>query len=82
MPILSACSRLANRAPAANSRATLSSVGSQLAVGGRIVMPMGREPCHQRLIRPVRHGEHDYHERSLGEVSFVPLIGEDGWAAH
>jgi protein-L-isoaspartate(D-aspartate) O-methyltransferase len=55
---------------------------SQLAVGGRIVMPVGREPYHQRLIKLVRHGEHDYHERSLGEVSFVPLIGEDGWAAH
>lgn len=52
---------------------------SQLAVGGRIVMPVGHVPYHQRLTILVRHGEHDYHERLLGEVSFVPLIGEDGW---
>jgi protein-L-isoaspartate(D-aspartate) O-methyltransferase len=43
-------------------------------------MPVGRETHHQRLIQLVRHGEHDYHERWLGDVSFVPLIGEDGWA--
>ncbi|MFM0206916.1 protein-L-isoaspartate(D-aspartate) O-methyltransferase [Paraburkholderia sediminicola] len=52
----------------------------QLSIGGRIVMPVGREHHHQRLIQLVRHGEHDYHERWLGDVSFVPLIGEDGWA--
>ena len=51
------------------------------SVGGRIIMPVGREPYHQRLIKLVRYGEHDYHERSLGAVSFLPLIGEDGWAA-
>lgn len=54
---------------------------SQLSVGGRIVMPVGRVPYHQRLIKLVRYGEHDYQERSLGAVSFLPLIGEDGWAA-
>jgi protein-L-isoaspartate(D-aspartate) O-methyltransferase len=55
---------------------------SQLSIGGRIVMPVGREPYHQRLIKLVRYSEHDYHERSLGEVSFVPLVGEDGWPDH
>lgn len=54
---------------------------SQLSIGGRIVMPVGREPHHQRLIKLVRRGEDDYHERWFGEVSFVPLIGEDGWGA-
>lgn len=54
---------------------------SQLSIGGRIVMPVGREPHHQRLIKLVRRGEDDYHERWLSEVSFVPLIGEDGWRA-
>ncbi|MFM0505107.1 protein-L-isoaspartate(D-aspartate) O-methyltransferase [Paraburkholderia caffeinilytica] len=52
---------------------------SQLSIGGRIVMPVGRELHHQRLIRLVRRGEQDYHENWLGDVSFVPLIGEDGW---
>jgi protein-L-isoaspartate(D-aspartate) O-methyltransferase len=54
---------------------------SQLTIGGRIVMPVGRARHHQRLIKLVRHSEHDYHEYSLGDVSFVPLIGEDGWEA-
>jgi protein-L-isoaspartate(D-aspartate) O-methyltransferase len=53
---------------------------SQLSIGGRIVMPVGRERHHQQLIKLVRHGEQDYHECWLGDVSFVPLIGEDGWA--
>ncbi|AXL49604.1 Protein-L-isoaspartate(D-aspartate)O- methyltransferase [Paraburkholderia caffeinilytica] len=53
----------------------------QLSIGGRIVMPVGHDHHHQRLIKLVRHGEHDYRERWLGDVSFVPLIGEDGWDA-
>lgn len=51
----------------------------QLAVGGRIVMPVGRHPHCQRLIKVVRRGEQDYERRWLGEVRFVPLVGEDGW---
>ena len=55
---------------------------SQLSVGGRIVMPVGRERHHQQLIKLVRRGEHDYHEYWFGDVSFVPLIGDDGWAPY
>lgn len=44
-------------------------------------MPAGRERHHQQLTKLVRRGEHGYHEQALGDVSFVPLIGEDGWAA-
>lgn len=51
----------------------------QLAVGGRIIMPVGRDPNYQRIIKLVRRSEEDYEESSLGEVSFVPLVGEDGW---
>lgn len=51
----------------------------QLAVGGRIVMPVGRDPHHQRLIKLVRRSEQDYDESWLGEVRFVPLVGEDAW---
>jgi|GEM_PF-328238 len=53
----------------------------QLAVGGRIVMPVGRDRHYQRLIKLVRCGEDDYQSCSLGEVSFVPLVGEDAWPA-
>lgn len=54
----------------------------QLAVGGRIVMPVGRDPHFQRLIKLVRRSEEDYERIWLGEVRFVPLLGEDGWPVH
>ncbi|CAN7401255.1 protein-L-isoaspartate(D-aspartate) O-methyltransferase [Paraburkholderia sp. DD10] len=53
----------------------------QLALGGRLIMPVGHERYHQRLVKVVRRTEHDYDERTLGAVMFVPLIGDDGWPA-
>ena len=51
----------------------------QLAIGGRLVMPVG-EQSHQRLVKVVRTSEHVFDTRpSLGEVRFVPLIGAHGW---
>lgn len=52
---------------------------SQLAPGGRLVMPVGPEPSRQRLVKIVRRGERDYEEHVFGEVRFVPLVGRDGW---
>ena len=52
---------------------------AQLAPGGRLVMPVGSSRSHQRLVKIVRRGEHDYDEHGLGEVRFVPLVGDDGW---
>jgi protein-L-isoaspartate(D-aspartate) O-methyltransferase len=51
----------------------------QLAIGGRLVMPVGMSRNRQQLIRIVRRGEDDYEEEKLGAVQFVPLIGEQGW---
>ncbi|MEP7302728.1 MAG: protein-L-isoaspartate(D-aspartate) O-methyltransferase [Caldimonas sp.] len=53
----------------------------QLALGGRLVMPVGATRGEQRLIRLTRRGERDYREDDLGGVLFVPLIGAHGWAA-
>lgn len=53
----------------------------QLAIGGRIVMPVGRHPHCQRLIKLVRRSEQDYDRSWLGAVRFVPLVGKDGWPA-
>lgn len=50
----------------------------QLKVGGRLVIPVGNEKM-QELTRVRRSGEHDFREKSLGLVRFVPLIGEEGW---
>jgi protein-L-isoaspartate(D-aspartate) O-methyltransferase len=50
----------------------------QLAIGGRIVMPIG--PFHaQELVRVTRTGEDDFRRDELGPVQFVPLIGVHGW---
>lgn len=51
----------------------------QLVVGGRLVMPVGRSRGLQSLIRVTRIAEDKFHDRNLGGVRFVPLIGEEGW---
>ncbi|HEY5973861.1 MAG TPA: protein-L-isoaspartate(D-aspartate) O-methyltransferase [Geobacteraceae bacterium] len=52
---------------------------AQLAIGGRLVIPVGRHPTMQTLIRVRREGEHEYRHESLMGVMFVPLIGAAGW---
>jgi protein-L-isoaspartate(D-aspartate) O-methyltransferase len=53
---------------------------SQLAVGGRLVMPVGESAWQQRLVRVTRRSEDAFDEDDLGGVVFVPLVGEHGWA--
>ena len=53
---------------------------NQLTIGGRLIIPVGDVVHHQRLVRIVRRGEHDFSEQELEPVRFVPLIGEQGWA--
>jgi protein-L-isoaspartate(D-aspartate) O-methyltransferase len=50
----------------------------ELAIGGRLVMPVG--DGQQKLVRVSRRSEHRFDEEDLGEVRFVPLIGAHGWA--
>jgi len=51
----------------------------QLAIGGRLVMPIGDTPREQRLVRVRRTRDEEYEEEDLLPVRFVPLIGEQGW---
>jgi protein-L-isoaspartate(D-aspartate) O-methyltransferase len=51
----------------------------QLAVGGRLVMPIGPASRHQRLVRVTRTDAQEYQYEDLEEVAFVPLIGAEGW---
>ena len=51
----------------------------QLAIGGRLVMPLGRDPRAQELVRITRRGEKDFEQEDLADVCFVPLIGKNGW---
>ncbi|MBW2461355.1 MAG: protein-L-isoaspartate(D-aspartate) O-methyltransferase [Deltaproteobacteria bacterium] len=51
----------------------------QLEVGGRLVMPVGPDERMQELVRVRRLSDERYERESLGRVSFVPLIGAEGW---
>jgi protein-L-isoaspartate(D-aspartate) O-methyltransferase len=51
----------------------------QLKLGGRMIIPVGDIIHHQRLVKVVRRGEHEFAEQELEPVRFVPLIGEQGW---
>jgi protein-L-isoaspartate(D-aspartate) O-methyltransferase len=51
----------------------------QLAIGGRLVIPVGDSKHHQSLVRVTRHGLIGFCEEDLADVAFVPLIGEGGW---
>ncbi|HWL71657.1 MAG TPA: protein-L-isoaspartate(D-aspartate) O-methyltransferase [Geminicoccus sp.] len=52
----------------------------QLAIGGRLVMPVG-PGGEQRLLKLTRQSETGFREEDLGAVWFVPLIGAEGWQA-
>ncbi len=51
----------------------------QLAVGARLVIPVGPR-YQQELIVIERRGPADWQEWSDGAVVFVPLVGEGGWS--
>jgi protein-L-isoaspartate(D-aspartate) O-methyltransferase len=51
----------------------------QLAIGGRLVIPVGPAD-EQRLLRLTRTGPDIFEEDDLGAVRFVKLIGQGGWA--
>ena len=51
----------------------------QLRIGGSLVMPLGAPGETQSLIRLTRDSEEDWSQEDLGQVRFVPLIGEEGW---
>jgi protein-L-isoaspartate(D-aspartate) O-methyltransferase len=63
----------------ASGPAVPSSLLDQLAIGGRLVMPVGDSAVAQRLVRVTRRGEDDYRREDLEGVAFVPLIGQEGW---
>lgn len=51
----------------------------QLAIGGRLVMPVGKEQRRQDLIRLTRISEDQFRRKNFGPVAFVPLVGTEGW---
>jgi protein-L-isoaspartate(D-aspartate) O-methyltransferase len=55
---------------------------AQLALGGRLVIPVGSTPTVQELVRVRRIAKDEYRRENLGAVRFVPLVGERGWDGH
>ena len=51
---------------------------TQLAEGGRLVVPVG-SVTSQELFMITRHGDNYAQERSV-PCRFVPLLGQEGWA--
>ena len=51
----------------------------QLSIDGRLVMPVGTAQS-QELVRITRTGTTRFRREDLGTVTFVPLIGEHGFA--
>jgi len=50
----------------------------QLRERGRIIIPIGKTPSRQHLLRyTLRHGALEMED--LGAFAFVPLVGQDGW---
>jgi len=55
------------------------SLRKQLAVGGRLVIPVGEAPSFQTLVRVTRQAEDRYRYEEIEYVRFVALIGAEGW---
>ena len=51
---------------------------AQLAIGGRMVVPVGRDD-DQQLVRITRDDATTFNTEQLGEVRFVPLRGAEGF---
>ena len=55
------------------------SLVAQLSPGGRLVMPLGDPAGIQKLVKVTKQEDGILQQSDLGEVRFVPLIGEEGW---
>lgn len=51
----------------------------QLAIDGRLVIPVGNHPRIQRLRRVRRLANNQYEHEEFEGVRFVPLVGAAGW---
>ncbi|HRI64080.1 MAG TPA: protein-L-isoaspartate(D-aspartate) O-methyltransferase [Polyangium sp.] len=53
---------------------------NQLAVGGRLVIPVGDTVASQNLLLIERKGPVEFVETTVCPVRFVPLVGARGWS--
>lgn len=55
------------------------SLTDQLAVNGRLVMPVASSEDREVLVRVTRRSDGEFDSEDLSAVRFVPLIGKEGW---
>lgn len=55
------------------------SLKRQLKLGGRLVIPVGKDQRTQELIRVTRLSDDTFKTEDIADVRFVPLIGKEGW---
>ena len=55
------------------------SLKQQLKIGGRLVIPIGKDQRTQELVRVTRVSEGNFKTEDIADVRFVPLIGKEGW---
>lgn len=64
---------------AAGGPAVPDSLKQQLKLGGRLVIPVGKDQRTQELVRVTRLSEDKFRTEDIADVRFVPLIGKEGW---
>jgi protein-L-isoaspartate(D-aspartate) O-methyltransferase len=64
---------------AAGGPSVPSALKEQLSIGGRMIIPVGREQRAQRLVEVVKVDKGKTKEKKLSYVRFVPLIGKQAW---
>lgn len=64
---------------AAGSPEVPAALKQQLAIGGRLIIPVGESEDYQSLLRVTRTTEASYETDELAPVRFVPLVGAQGW---
>jgi protein-L-isoaspartate(D-aspartate) O-methyltransferase len=65
-------------AVAANAPEPPPALRAQLAIGARLVLPVGPDQ-KQKLVRIMREADGVFDERRIAPVAFVPLVGAQGW---
>ncbi|MBN2427574.1 MAG: protein-L-isoaspartate(D-aspartate) O-methyltransferase [Deltaproteobacteria bacterium] len=62
----------------AGAPAVVDTLKYQLAVGGRLIIPVG--PGREQVLKCLtRSGENEFQEEDLVRCRFVPLVGQYGW---
>lgn len=52
---------------------------SQLEIGGKLVIPVGKSQNDQRMVLVTKTGSESFDTKILENFKFVPLVGELGW---